>query len=131
MARRCRKIPRSPPPVRSFGLPTALRCSPNSTANSPRTLPPTPARARSATGGRKGKYAGWLYAGRRGDHRKEGADFLYWTDLLRASRAACAFFVACDTLPIFAGGTRVRRRRLRSARMPSLGVSPVGGRVGN
>src|SRR6266446_9154486 len=53
---------------------------------------------------------------------------VHWTDLLRASRAACAFFVACDTLPIFAGGTRVRRRRLGSARMPSLGVSPVGGR---
>src|SRR5262249_61234271 len=50
---------------------------------------------------------------------------------LRASRAACAFFVACDTLPILAGGTRVRRRRLGSARMPSFGVSPVGGRVGN
>jgi hypothetical protein len=57
--------------------------------------------------------------------------FFYWIDPLRASRAACAFFVACDTLPILAGGTRVRRRRLGSARMPSFGVSPVGGRVGN
>src|SRR6516165_218037 len=55
----------------------------------------------------------------------------YRTELLRASRLACAFFVACDTLPIFAGGTRVRGRRLGSARMPSLGVSPVGGRVEN
>src|SRR5262249_12841753 len=55
----------------------------------------------------------------------------YRTELLRASRAACGFFVAFDTLPILAGGTRVRRRRLGSARMPSLGVSPVGGRVGN
>src|SRR5215467_1017053 len=55
----------------------------------------------------------------------------YWTELLRASRRACAFFVACDTLPILAGGTRVRRRRLGSGRMPSLGVSPGGGRVGN
>src|SRR5947208_2838929 len=40
---------------------------------------------------------------------------VHCTGLLRASRAACAFFVACDTLPIFAGGTRVRRRRLGSA----------------
>ena len=24
----------------------------------------------------------------------------YWAELLRASRLACAFFVACDTLPI-------------------------------
>src|SRR5262249_53162744 len=28
----------------------------------------------------------------------------YWTDSLRASRAACAFFVACERLPIPAGG---------------------------
>jgi hypothetical protein len=53
--------------------------------------------------------------------------FFYWTDLLRASRAARPFFVACDTLPILAAGTLVRRRRLGSARMPSFGVSPVGG----
>src|SRR6516162_9627380 len=55
----------------------------------------------------------------------------HWTDLLRASRAACASFVACDTLPIFAGGIRVRRRRFGSARMPSFAVSPDGGRGGN
>jgi len=63
---------------------------------------------------------------------EEHCDFSlgHGTELLRASRLACAFFVACDTLPIFAGGTR-SRRRLGSARMPSLGVSPVGGRVGN
>src|SRR5215467_14245430 len=36
---------------------------------------------------------------------------VHWTDLLRASRAACAFFVACDTLPIFARGTRVTWQR--------------------
>jgi hypothetical protein len=57
--------------------------------------------------------------------------FFYCTKLLRASRAACAFFVACDTLPILAGGTRLRRRRLGSVRMPSFGVSPVGGKVGD
>jgi len=45
---------------------------------------------------------------------------------LRASRTACAFFVACETLPILAEGTRVRRRWLGSARMPSAGVSPAG-----
>src|SRR5215831_12020646 len=57
--------------------------------------------------------------------------FVQGADLLRASRLACAFFVACDTLPIFAGGTRVRRRRLGGGRIPSLGVSQGGGRVGN
>src|SRR6516162_99283 len=60
-----------------------------------------------------------------------GFSLIYWTDLLRASRAACAFFVACEMLPILAGGTCVRRRLLGSVRMPSLAVSPVGGRGGN
>ena len=50
----------------------------------------------------------------RADHAHSGARVaaavIYRTDLLRASRAACAFFVACEMLPILAGGTRVRRR---------------------
>jgi hypothetical protein len=50
-ARPCRRIPRSPPPARSFASPMASRCSPSSTANSPRTRPPTQVRARFATGG--------------------------------------------------------------------------------
>jgi len=36
-----RKTPPSPPPARSFGLPMASCCLPNSTASSPPTHPPT------------------------------------------------------------------------------------------
>src|ERR1700745_1050098 len=55
------------------------------------------------------------------DKKNMAASPFYWTDSLRASRAACAFFVACETLPIFAGGTRVRRPSLGRGRAPSLG----------
>jgi hypothetical protein len=51
--------------------------------------------------------------------------------LLRASRAACAFFVAWDTRPILAGDTLVRGRPLGDGRMPSLATSPAGGGDGN
>jgi hypothetical protein len=51
--------------------------------------------------------------------------------LLRASRTACAFLVAYDTMPILAGGTLVRRRSFGDGRMPSPAASPVGGREGN
>ena len=41
-ARRRRRIPRSPRPAPSYASPTASRCLLSSTANSPRTPPPTP-----------------------------------------------------------------------------------------
>jgi hypothetical protein len=50
---------------------------------------------------------------------------------LRASRAACAFFVACDTLPIRAGETLVGHRSFGDGRMPSPTVSPIARRGGN
>src|SRR5260370_39216554 len=56
---------------------------------------------------------------------------VHCTDLLRASRASCAFFVACDRLPNLPGGTRVGRRRLGSARISSPGGSAAGGGVGD
>jgi hypothetical protein len=46
-----------------------------------------------------------------------------------ASLAAWAFFVACEMLPIFDGGTLVRLLRLGRGRMPSFGLSVFEGGV--
>jgi hypothetical protein len=45
----------------------------------------------------------------------------------RASRMACATFVACDTRPTFAPETIFRRRVLARGAMPSLEVIPAEG----
>jgi len=45
----------------------------------------------------------------------------------RASRMACATFVACDTRPTFAPVTIFRRRVLACGAMPALDVIPAEG----
>src|SRR5262249_5980852 len=65
--------------------------------------------------------------------RRKKLRFFFWhlAKLVGGARPAFAFFFALGTLPIFFRGTPVPPRSLGSAGMPSLDVSPVGGRVGN